>query len=198
MKLIIGLGNPGKTYTNTWHNLGFLALEKLGETNNFEKFKKDAKLMAEISIGKIGKSSFIPLWGSAEKVILAKPQTFMNKSGEAVSAIMHYFKISSDDLIIIHDDIDLPLGRIRIAKDSSAGGHNGIKSIINSLGTQKFSRIKIGVKTDKLKRVGTADYVLEKIPASEKKNINEITELASSAVLEIITGSIDSAMNHFN
>ncbi|MFA6918941.1 MAG: aminoacyl-tRNA hydrolase [Patescibacteria group bacterium] len=188
MKLIIGLGNPGKAYANNWHNLGFMALDKLQEDNNFEKFKKEAKLLAEISVGKIGR----------EKVILAKPQTFMNKSGEAVSLISHYFKLSSENLIVIHDDIDLPLGKIRIAYDSSAGGHNGVKSIIGSLGTQKFSRIKIGVKTDKLDKIETADYVLEKIPASNKKIISNMAGLASSACLEIITDSVTSAMNIFN
>jgi len=188
MKLIIGLGNPGKTYINTWHNLGFMALDKFQEANGFEKFKKDGKLLAEISVGKIGR----------DKIILAKPQTFMNNSGNAVSAIGKYFKISAKDLIVIHDDIDLPLGKIRVAYDSSAGGHNGIKSIIEALGTKKFSRIKIGVKTDKLEKIETADYVLEKIPASQKEVVSKVAESASSAVLEMITNSIESAMNIFN
>ena len=188
MKLIIGLGNPGKTYADTWHNLGFLALEKLCQINSFEKFKKETKLMAEICAGKIGR----------EKIILAKPRTFMNKSGESVLAIMNYFKISVEDLIVIHDDIDLPLGKIRIASDSSAGGHNGIKSIIESLGTKNFVRIKIGVKTDKLAKIEAADYVLGRITASDKKIINGMEGLVSSACLEIITNSLQSAMNKFN
>ncbi len=188
MKLIIGLGNPGKAYANTWHNLGFLALDKFQETNGFEKFKKDSKLLAEISVGKIGK----------DKIILAKPQTFMNNSGNAVSAIGKYFKVSPKDIIVIHDDIDLPLGKIRVAYDSSAGGHNGIKSIIEALGTKKFSRIKIGVKTDKLEKIETADYVLERIPASAKKVVDEMVKSTSSAVTEIIANSIESAMNIFN
>lgn len=188
MKLIIGLGNPGKDYSETWHNLGFMAIDKFRELNDFNKFKKDAKLLSEISSGKIGR----------EKIILAKPQTFMNNSGQGVSTISHYFHIPPEGIIVIHDDVDLPLGKIRISFDSSAGGHNGIKSIIESLGTKKFTRVRIGIKTDKLEKVGMADYVLESIPADKKKVIPDIMDSATSACLEIISNSTQAAMNNFN
>ena len=112
MKLIIGLGNPGLQYKKTWHNLGFLALDEIADSFDFEKFKLNKKLQAQTAAGKIGQ----------EKVILAKPQTQMNNSGLAVAAILKYYKINPADLIVIHDDIDLPLGKIRITADSSAGG----------------------------------------------------------------------------
>ena len=188
MKLIIGLGNPGKDYADTWHNLGFMALDKFQKFHSFGKFKKEAKLLSEISVGQTGK----------EKIILAKPLTFMNNSGQAVALLGHYFKITAKDIIVIQDDLDLALGKIRLAGNSSAGGHNGIKSIIETLHTKEFIRIKIGVKTDKLEKMDAADYVLENIGSKNKKVIGEVLEKSGQAIDEIIEGSLASAMNKFN
>ncbi|MEI6288621.1 MAG: aminoacyl-tRNA hydrolase [bacterium] len=188
MKLIVGLGNPGPKYKNTWHNLGFLILENFQKEFNFSVFKKSAKLQAEISEGKIGNT----------KIILALPQTYMNNSGQSVSAIIKYYKINPLDIIVAHDDIDLPLGKIRLSKNSSAGGHNGIKSIIENLKTKEFARLKIGIATDKLEKVDVADYVLEKFGSDNKTKILEIKKTAVSALETAIKDGVERAMNLFN
>lgn len=187
-KLIIGLGNPGKQYQNTWHNLGFLAVDEMQKKWGFEKFKNEKKWQAEISIGQFNN----------EKIILAKPQTFMNNSGEAVVKIAKYYKIKLDDIIVIHDDVDLGLEKIRIAKDSSAGGHNGIKSIIQQIKSQNFIRIKIGIATDRKNKMESADYVLSRFGLFQKKKVKEITKKITSAIEVIITDSLESAMNQYN
>lgn len=132
-KMIVGLGNPGEKYKNTKHNIGFMVLDKWAKQENvlFNQSKHNA-LICDIRI-------------NGEKVILVKPQTFMNLSGEAVKPLMNYFNIDSDDLVIIYDDMDLPIGKIRLRQKGSAGGHNGIKSIIQHLGTQQFNRVRVGV-----------------------------------------------------
>ena len=188
MKLIIGLGNPGKKYEQTWHNLGFLALEEIRQGWNFPSFKNDKKLKAEISEGRSGK----------EKIILAKPQTFMNNSGEAAAALVNYYKAKIEDLMIIHDDVDLPLGKIRIALDSSSGGHNGVKSVIGYLGTKKFIRIKIGCRGELTEKIGTLNYVLEPIGKSQKTAIAAALCQATLATAGIINESLPAAMNKFN
>lgn len=180
-RLIVGLGNPGKKYEDTWHNLGFSVLDKLAE----EKFRKSVKFQAETA-EKTGK----------EKIILAKPLAFMNNSGVAVKTLMKFHRIAPSDLIVIHDDLDLPLGKIRIVSDSSAGGHNGVSSIIKSLGTKKFTRVKIGIKTDKLEKTDPADYVLEK--TGKKKILSEVADKAIQAIEIILENSVESAMNKFN
>ncbi len=188
MKLIIGLGNPGKQYMNTWHNAGFLAVEQIQKELDFSDFKKDAKLQAELSEGKIGR----------EKIILAKPQTFMNLSGQSVAAILNYYKLTKEDLIVIHDDLDLPLGKIRLTKSSSAGGHNGVKSIIENLGGQNFIRLKIGVHTDLRAKMETADYVLTRPGKDEQKTLKEIIKNTAPAIEAVVRESVESAMNQFN
>lgn len=133
MKLIVGLGNPGKEYENTRHNCGFMAIDylaqDLGVTINQAKFKG---LYAKIKV-------------EGEDVILLKPQTYMNLSGESVSEVMKFFKIDKEDVLVIYDDLDLPVGKIRIRANGSAGGHNGIKSLIAHLNGQDFKRIRIGI-----------------------------------------------------
>lgn len=188
MKLVIGLGNPGEKYQNTWHNLGFSALNKIRQDNDFPAFKNDKKLKAEISEKKIG----------CDKIILAKPQTFMNNSGEAAVALVKYYKIKTEDAIIIHDDVDLPLGKIRVVKDSSSGGHNGVQSIIDHLNTKDFSRIKIGCRTPQTEIVGTLDYVLKKIDQTGKAAAENAIKKAGEAATEIISSSPETAMNKFN
>jgi len=188
MKLIIGLGNPGKKYEATWHNLGFLALDEIKRENNFSAFKNNKKMKTEISEGKI----------SREKIILAKPQTFMNNSGEAAALLLNYYKFKIEDLIVIHDDVDLPLSKIRIVSDSSSGGHNGVKSLIGYLGSKKFIRIKIGCRGELTEKTGTLDYVLEPIGKAQKNTITDVLRQAALATAEIISQSPQAAMNKFN
>lgn len=177
MKLIVGLGNPGLKYKNTWHNLGFLALDNFIKENKLEKFKKDKKLQAEISVSQL----------DGQKVILAKPLTFMNNSGQTVQNIAKYYKISPRSITIVHDDIDLPLGKQRVANDSSAGGHNGVKSVIGHLGTQEFTRLKIGVATDVMEKMDAASYVLQKFGRKNKQEVFIQIQKATETLRESVT-----------
>jgi PTH1 family peptidyl-tRNA hydrolase len=187
MKLIVGLGNPGKKYEKTWHNIGFVALDKIANEFDMGSFKIEKKFKSEIAIGQIGN----------EKVVLAKPQTFMNNSGEAVSAIVKYYKIDSEDIIIIHDDVDLPLERIKIVTDSSGGGNNGVKSIIQYLKTKNFWRIKVGIATAVKDKMDTADYVLSKSGLLQSRKVkSSIKKTVLAAAKTVEDGP--SAMNQFN
>ncbi|MFA6228198.1 MAG: aminoacyl-tRNA hydrolase [Patescibacteria group bacterium] len=188
MKLIVGLGNPGKKYESTWHNLGWLAVENFRQLTDLPKLKKSTKFQAEISAGEI----------NGEKAVLARPLTYMNNSGISVSALAKFYKIKIEDIIVIHDDKDLALGRLRLSQDSSAGGHNGVKSIIERLGGQKFLRVRLGVKTPLLDRVSTADYVLMKWAKDEKTAVKEQTKKAATATLSILTDGLTKAMNQYN
>ncbi len=190
MRLIAGLGNPGKKYEKTRHNAGFLTINYLQLTiNNFSDWKFNKKFNAEIAEGTI----------NDEKIILAKPQTFMNDSGQAVKKIIGNRKLEIGNLIVIHDDIDLPLGKIRIKKDGSSGGHQGVQSIITALGTQNFVRLKIGVgpKT-RPPHFDAAKYVLQKFTKSEEKILAETIKKATDAVAVILEESVEKAMNQFN
>ena len=146
MKLIIGLGNPGKEYENTRHNTGFMVLDRLSEKLNIEMTQNKFK-------GLYGKSKY-----KGEDVILLKPQTYMNLSGESVRQVMDFFKINQEDILVIYDDLDMPVGKLRLRQSGSAGGHNGVKSIIAHVGTQSFQRIRVGI--DKHPRIKVVDYVL--------------------------------------
>jgi len=188
MKLIIGLGNPGKKYQKTWHNLGFLILGEWQKILAFPAFKKQLKFQAETSEGKLGE----------EKIILAKPLTYMNNSGEAVAKIKNYYQLDLDQIIAIHDDIDLPLGKIRLAKNSSAGGHNGVKSLIETLGSQNFWRLKIGVKTPRLEKIKAEDYVLEKFNKQQELEIAKIKKTAVAALETGLDKNWETAMNLYN
>lgn len=188
MKIIIGLGNPGEQYEHTWHNLGFDAVRLLQTRHNLPVFAFEKKFKATISMGLIGN----------EKALLAQPQTFMNKSGEAVSRLMSFYKASLKDLIIIHDDIDLPLGTLRIVSGSSAAGHNGVKSIIEDIGSQEFVRLRLGARTQRIDIVGAVNYVLEHYQAEHEPTINNLLDRTTQATENIISESIAAAMNKFN
>ncbi|MEK7680527.1 MAG: aminoacyl-tRNA hydrolase [Patescibacteria group bacterium] len=164
MKLIIGLGNPKKEYENTRHNAGFVAIDKFAEKME-AKFTFDKKTNAEVA-----KTSL-----KRHKIFLAKPQTFMNNSGIAVRALLGFYKLKSDDMIVVHDDKDIPLGETRVQTDRGPAGHNGVKSIIEYLGTQNFTRIRIGVATA-AEIKDAAGFVLGKFTAAEKKILNKVTE----------------------
>jgi PTH1 family peptidyl-tRNA hydrolase len=188
MKLIVGLGNPGSQYKNTRHNAGFMAVDELFDNFDFQPFKKSAKFKAEIAEGQI----------SNEKAYLVKPQTFMNLTGEAVSGIMNFYKIPLKDLIVIHDDADLPYGKIRIRPDGSDGGHKGIKSIIEHIGSQGFIRVRIGIEAPALFKGRLEDYVLGKITDTEKRELKTVLRQIPSVVDVIISKGVETAMNQFN
>lgn len=186
MFVIAGLGNPGKEYENTRHNAGFNTIDVLSSKYNIPVSEKEHKAL-------VGKGYI-----DGTKVILVKPQTYMNNSGEALREITDYYKVDPEnELIVIYDDISLDVGMIRIRDKGSAGGHNGIKSIINHLGTQVFLRIKVGVG-DKIPQMDLADHVLGHFTGEDKDNIKESFERASSAVLLMMQGETDKAMNEYN
>lgn len=186
MFLIVGLGNPGKQYENTRHNVGFDAIDVLVDEYRIPSSGKQHKAM-------YGKGVI-----EGQKVILAKPLTYMNLSGEAVRAMVDYYKIDPEtELLVIFDDISLAPGNIRIRKKGSAGGHNGIKSIITHLGTQNFQRIKVGVG-EKPKNWDLADYVLGAFSKDDRKLVDEALERTAKAAALIVQGEIDEAMNLYN
>ena len=186
MFLIAGLGNPGREYENTRHNAGFASLDALAKRHGIELTTR--KFQALTGSGYI----------DGQKVLLVKPQTYMNLSGESLRAACDFFKVDPEEgLIVIYDDISLAPGQLRVRKKGSAGGHNGIKNIIAQLGTQEFTRIKIGVG-EKPAKMDLADYVLGRFSKEEQPIIRESADRARAAVAEIITHDVASAMNKFN
>lgn len=185
MYLIVGLGNPTREYQATRHNIGWDAITRLSDDNNIALNKKGYK--AIYGTGYIG----------GEKVILAQPTTYMNLSGESVRAFSDYYQISEENIIIIYDDISLEPGQLRIRTKGSAGGHNGIKSIISHLGTMEFPRIKIGVG-EKPEGYDLADYVLGHFSKEEEPVMREALKNASDAVRVMIEQDISHAMNLYN
>lgn len=186
MFLIAGLGNPGRDYANTRHNIGFDVIETLAGQENIYVLEKKHK--AVIGKGYIG----------GQKVILAKPQTYMNLSGESIRELADYYKIDvKEELIVVADDISLEVGQIRLRKKGSAGGHNGLKSIIAHLGHDEFQRVKMGVG-GKPDGYDLADYVLGHFTQEERKRMDESAKEAADAIRMILAQGIEAAMNHFN
>ena len=184
MKLIVGLGNPGKKYQNTRHNVGFMFVDEVAKLYKL-KFNLDKARQAEIAEITI----------NGEKVLLAKPQTFMNLSGIAIAKISSFYKIPTEDILIIYDDMDLDVARIKIKPSGSSGGHNGMKSIIASLGTEEIKRIRIGI--DKAAN-DTIDYVLGKFTKVEKKEIDVVIAQAPDMINYYLRNSFDGLMNKYN
>ncbi|MBI4489234.1 MAG: aminoacyl-tRNA hydrolase [Deltaproteobacteria bacterium] len=185
MKVVLGLGNPGKKYDRTRHNLGFLVVDRLASENR-------------IAIKKRRHGSLIGDWETnGEKVLLVKPQTYMNHSGEAVRSLFGYFPVSVKDLVVIHDDLDLPFGRIRIRQKGGAGGHRGIISILQALGDQGFLRVRVGVGRPPLGRDPT-DYVLEPFSPEEEALLDGIVSRAAEAVETLLQKGPHQAMERFN
>lgn len=186
MYIIVGLGNPGKQYDHTRHNIGFQVIDYLAEQNGISVEEKKHKAL--VGKGMIG----------GEKVILAKPQTYMNLSGESVRELVDYYKIDwEEELIVISDDISLDVGGIRVRKKGSAGGHNGLKNIIQHLGSEGFTRIKMGVG-EKPKGYDLADYVLGHFSTEEKQIMADSAKKAAEAIQTIFSDGVDMAMNRFN
>ncbi len=185
MKLIVGLGNPGIKYASTRHNIGFEAVDYIGETHRISIDKN--KFKALIGEGNIG----------GERVVLMKPQTYMNLSGESVGACMAWYKMKPEEVVVIYDDVTLQVGQLRIRKTGSAGGHNGIKSIIQHIGGDAFPRIKVGVG-EKPQGWDLADHVLGKFTNEEKELLQTRLADVNGVVEMMIKKDIDAAMNNYN
>lgn len=185
MKIIIGLGNPTQEYAGTRHNVGFSVIYNISDYYDIKVDTKKHKAL-------IGKGMI-----EGEKVILAMPQTYMNLSGQSVRELVDYYKCTNEDIIVIYDDISLDVGKLRIRTKGSAGGHNGIKNIIAQLGTDVFTRIKVGVG-EKPARMDLADYVLGRFSKDEQPVIREGADKARQAAATIISEGAQSAMNKFN
>ncbi|HCU70177.1 MAG TPA: aminoacyl-tRNA hydrolase [Candidatus Moranbacteria bacterium] len=213
MKIIIGLGNPGKQYEGTRHNIGFEIVEKLQKDFDFPEFTFNKKFNAEISEGnylphrQAGKLPASSAGGKTEnhKLILVKPQTFMNLSGTAVRAMLDFYKLAPEEIIVIQDEVDIEIGTFKISTDSRSAGHNGIQNIIDNLSTQKFTRLRIGIgrktETDtpscrmgvhpprvdeRSPRVEAGDFVLERFSPEENEKINHLTEDIQEALKKLL------------
>jgi PTH1 family peptidyl-tRNA hydrolase len=185
MKWIVGLGNPGERYQNTRHNIGFWVIDELSKRWGIPV--KTGKWRSFIGEGMVHN----------EKVMLIKPLTFMNRSGEAVGPILQFYKGNIEDLVVIYDDLDLPLGQVRLRLKGSAGGHNGMKSVIAHLKTDQFKRIKIGIDRPPIHQA-VPDYVLSSFSEMEKPIAEEAVQVAAQAVEEWICTDFVLAMNKFN
>ena len=186
MYLIVGLGNPENEYANTRHNMGFDTINKLAKQYGIE----------------MNKHKFKGIYGTGmienEKVILLKPQTYMNLSGESVIEAIQFYKINLEDIIVIYDDMDVEPGKIKIRKKGGPGSHNGMKSVVQNLNSEEFTRIRVGIGTPEYKN-DRIQYVIGKISSEEdKEKLNVGTDNAKDAVIEMIKNGVDSAMNKFN
>lgn len=184
MKLIVGLGNPGTQYSKTRHNAGFLLVDRVLDRLGLELDKSKCKSLYAI------------YRHNGEKIIIAKPQTYMNLSGQAVRSLMKFYDIGKDDVLIVHDDLDLPLGKIRLRKQGSSGGQKGMNSIIEALGTSELNRIRIGISNDR--SIDTADYVLGKFSKEELKVLDEVLDKAADAVIFSFDHPFEDVMSKYN
>ncbi len=187
MKLIAGLGNPGEQYKNTFHNLGYLGVEKAAELCGVSHEREFCR--AIVADAKVG----------GEKVFFAKPLTFMNLSGESIAALMNYYKIPLENLIVIYDDYDLPKGSVRIRESGSAGTHNGMRNIVKELGSENFARIRIGFNPGADSKIPLIDYVLAGIPEGDRETIGRAAEIAGKAACDFAHGvGIRDIMQRYN
>ena len=184
MKLIVGLGNPGKEYENTRHNVGFMVIDSYLKKYNYS----------------LNKNKFNGLYTketiNGEEVIFLEPQTYMNLSGDSVKKIVDFYKIDIDNILVIHDDLDMDSFKIKLKENSSSGGHNGIKDIENKLGTNNYKRLKIGISNDKSR--DTRDYVLEKFSKQEKEELDKTIEICLNVIDDFLTMNFDLLMGKYN
>jgi peptidyl-tRNA hydrolase, PTH1 family len=183
MKLIVGLGNPGKEYALTRHNVGFMVVNALINELNLKVISKYKGELALTS-------------SNGEQIILFKPQTYMNASGEAVRLVSDFYKIAPKDILVIYDDLDLPVGKVRLREKGSAGGHNGMKSIIQHLNTQEFPRLRIGI--DKNPMYQTVDYVLGRFSKQEEESVVQAILKAKQAAIDFPKMNFTELMNRYN
>ncbi len=193
MKLIVGLGNPGLHYARNRHNIGFMCL------NNFAR-KHGIRFTRKVGLARIGEGEVASL-----KLVLARPQTMMNRSGQSVGRLMQRYKVSPEDLIVIHDDLDLPLGKIRLRQGGRSGGHKGIESIIDELGNADFVRVRVGIGRPDLmggadadRDAGVINHVLGDFDASENRIAADVKNRVSEAILCLISEGLTTAMNRYN
>jgi len=188
MKLIVGLGNPGSEYASNRHNIGFMCVNHFGRTHGIRFDQKKGK--SRVGTGVV----------DGVEVILARPQTYMNRSGEAVKALLGKYRASVDDLIVVHDELDLPLGRMRIRKGGSSAGNHGIESIIAEIGTPDFTRVRVGIghPTEDPERTEVIGHVLGSFMPDEKKVIDEVIPRVTGALDCLLTDGLETAMNEFN
>ena len=184
--ILVGLGNPGKQYESTRHNMGWLALDSLMEKENFKLSKLRFKAWTGI------------LEKNGNKILVMKPQTYMNLSGESVGEAARFYKIPADHVLVISDDVSLPAGKLRIRGGGSAGGHNGLKNIIQHLGTDRFPRIKVGVGSPRPGEHDMVDWVMGKPMGEDRTAVEDALDRAGDAAKTLITEGIDRAMNRFN
>ncbi|MGP0071086.1 MAG: aminoacyl-tRNA hydrolase [Bryobacteraceae bacterium] len=184
-KLVVGLGNPGKEYESTAHNLGFLVIDRLAERSAIKVSRKDS--MALVGQGIV----------AGKKVLLAKPQTYMNRSGESVEGLLVKNEIAPADLILVYDELDLPWQSLRIRPNGSAAGHRGIGSVIDCIGTKEFPRVRLGVHGGRREKDG-AQIVLAKLKRAHKQELDELLDYASQAVESIIAEGVEKSMAKFN
>ncbi len=185
MKLIIGLGNIGDKYVFTRHNVGFMVLDRLAARENFS-FREEKKLKSFVAKVRL----------SGEEFLLVKPTTFMNLSGEALRAVIDYYKIDIKDILVIYDDLALDLGRIRFRADGSDGGHNGIKSIIQHLGTNKFARLKVGIGPQP--PIPAENFVLQNFSKEQQETLKTVLDTSIDASMCYFAEGIQKAQNKFN
>jgi PTH1 family peptidyl-tRNA hydrolase len=185
MFLVVGLGNPGEEYATTPHNAGFMVVDRLAEMHGIRVNRKDSKALA--GVGEI----------AGKPVMLVQPQTFMNLSGTSVTPLMEKHGISLGDLIVVWDELNLPWGSLKILKSGSAGGHNGAESVIRSLGTREFVRVRLGIHPGHPITSGM-DYLLAPVKRSQRKELEELTGRAADAVVSIIAEGAEKAMTKFN
>ena len=184
-RLIVGLGNPGSEYEHTAHNLGFMVVDRLAERHGIRVNRKECMALS-------GQGSIPP-----HRVVLAKPQTYMNLSGPSVEGLLVKYEIAAADLILVYDELDLPWGAVRIRPEGSAGGHNGVRSVIGTIGTQQFVRVRLGIHGGSGNRDG-ARIVLAKMSRARKEELDELLDYASQAVESIIADGAEMAMTKFN
>jgi PTH1 family peptidyl-tRNA hydrolase len=183
--LLIGLGNPGREYANTRHNFGFMLIDRLAVRLNARGMKVQSKAIV------------MDARYEEHKLILAKPQTYMNLSGQSVQGLVHFYKVPLANLMILSDDLDLPFGTIRIRASGGPGGQRGLSSILEKLGTKDIPRMRLGIGRPP-GRMEPADYVLQNFPRDDMQNISEILDRAADAALEFVTNGLNAAMNKFN
>ncbi len=189
LKLIVGLGNPGSRYANNRHNIGFQSIDLFAIRHHIDM----GRLQLRNAVG----DGWISATDQRYKVLLAKPLTFMNASGDAVAPLARYYQVEPDNMIVVHDDLDLESGTLRLRKDGSAGGQNGVKSLIGRLGTQAFHRLRVGIGRPP-GRMDPAAYVLQDFSAAEEEVFSILREKVCDALECWLFAGIDAAMNQFN